>query len=292
MPPSIPKPPWLRVRLPSGPGYARLHKALRGGCLHTVCEEALCPNQGHCWERGHATFLILGDKCTRGCAFCNVTAHNPAPPDADEPRRVAEAIRDLGLTEIVLTSVTRDDIPDGGAAIWAETINVVRGAIPGATIEVLVPDFGGNTESQDLVLSARPDVFGHNLETVPSLYAKVRVRADYRRSLALLRSAASAGLPAKTALMLGMGEDEDEVMATIRDARDAGCSILFLGQYLRPSRKHHPVARYVEPEEFDRLRTAAVAAGFKVVESAPLVRSSFHSDAQSALVAGLRQAKD
>jgi len=272
------------VRLPSGPGFARLHSAMRCGGLHTVCEEALCPNQGHCWERGHATFLILGDRCTRGCAFCNVTAHNPAPPDPDEPRRVAEAISGLGLREIVLTSVTRDDVPDGGAAIWAATIRAVRTAAPRATVEVLVPDFGGNPSSQDTVIAAAPDVFGHNLETVPSLYGKVRTRADYRRSLGLLRRAADAGLLAKTALMLGIGETIGEVHATIRDAREAGCAILFLGQYLRPSRRHYPVARYVEPAEFDDLRAAALAIGFLVVESAPLVRSSFHSDAQSALV--------
>lgn len=281
---SAPKPPWLRVRLPSGEGFSRLHKAMRTGGLHTVCEEALCPNQGHCWERGHATFLILGDRCTRGCAFCNVTAHNPAPPDPDEPRRVAEAIRGLNLREIVLTSVTRDDVSDGGAAIWAETVRAVRKAAPLATVEVLVPDFGGDVAAQDAVFSAKPDVFGHNLETVPALYSKVRTRADYRRSLDLLRRATDAGLLTKTALMLGIGEEMNEVRETIRDARAAGCSILFIGQYLQPSRKHHPVIRYVEPKEFDALRDESLTLGFSVVESAPLVRSSFHSDAQSELV--------
>lgn len=259
---------------------------MRTGGLHTVCEEALCPNQGHCWDRGHATFLILGDLCTRGCAFCNVTARKPAPPDPDEPRRVADAIGNLKLREIVLTSVTRDDLPDGGAAIWAETILTVRNAAPHATIEVLVPDFGGNEAAQNAVFAARPNVFGHNLETVPSLYAKVRSLADYRRSLELLRRATKANLLTKTALMLGIGESIEEVRVTMHDARDTGCSILFLGQYLQPSRKHHPVIRYVEPKEFDELRDAALAMGFAVVESAPLVRSSFHSDMQSALVVG------
>jgi lipoic acid synthetase len=283
-----PKPPWLRVKLPGGPDFLRMQSLVRNSRLHTVCQEALCPNQGRCWERNHATFLILGDRCTRGCAFCNVTARKPHPPDPDEPRRVAEAIRTLGVREIVLTSVTRDDLPDGGAAAWVATVLAVRQAIPEATIEVLVPDFSGNPVAQDRVIAARPDVFGHNLETVPSLYPKVRPSADYRRSLDLLARAHDAGLTAKTALMLGLGETPDEVTAVMRDARAAGCDILFLGQYLRPSREHCPVVRYVTPEEFDTLGRSALGMGFAVVESAPLVRSSYHSDAQSAFVASRR----
>jgi len=283
-----PKPPWLRVKLPAGPGFVRMQSLVRGSRLHTVCQEALCPNQGRCWEHNHATFLILGDRCTRGCKFCNVTARKPHPPDPDEPRRVAEAIASLGLREIVLTSVTRDDLPDGGAGVWAATVLAVRQANPGSTIEVLVPDFGGNPAAQDAVMATRPDVFGHNLETVPSQYPRVRSSADYRRSLDVLARAHDAGLIAKTALMLGLGETVAEVNAVMSDARQAGCDILFLGQYLRPSREHCPVERYVTPDEFDALGRTAREIGFPVVESTPLVRSSYHSDAQCDYVAARR----
>jgi lipoyl synthase len=278
------KPNWLRVKLGGGPNYSRLEKLMKEQGLHTVCDEALCPNKGKCWENNHATFMILGDKCTRGCAFCNVMPERPEACDKDEPKRVAEAIRTLELKNVVVTSVTRDDLEDGGAAIWAETIDRVRAAVPGAMIEVLVPDFGGSDRSLNRVLAAKPDVFGHNLETVPSLYGKVRSKADYKRSIGVLRKSHDVGLITKTAIMLGMGEAPDEVVAVMRDALDAGCDILYIGQYLQPTKKHLPVHRYVEPAEFDDYRSKGLEMGFKVVVSAPLVRSSYHSDEQAAFV--------
>jgi lipoic acid synthetase len=279
------KPDWLKVKLGGGPNYSRLEKLMKEQGLHTVCDEALCPNKGKCWENNHATFMILGEKCTRGCAFCNVTPQRPDKYDKDEPKRVAEAVRTLGLKNVVITSVTRDDLDDGGAAIWSETIERVRAAVPGAMIEVLVPDFGGSDRSLDKVLAAKPDVFGHNLETVPSLYKKVRSRADYKRSLGILRKSHAVGLITKTAIMLGMGEASDEVAVAMRDALIAGCDILYIGQYLQPTKKHLPVHRYVEPAEFDEYRAKGLKMGFNVVVSAPLVRSSYHSDEQTAFVA-------
>jgi lipoic acid synthetase len=252
--------------------------------LHTVCEEALCPNVGRCWESGHATLMILGDRCSRQCAFCNVNSHKPLPPDETEPARVADAVAAMGLRDIVLTSVTRDDLPDGGAGAWAATIAAIRARCPGLLIEVLVPDFGGQPAALTAVLNARPDIFGHNVETVPSLYRTVRPQADYARSLAVLRTATQASLITKTAVMLGMGEESGEVVATLRDIRETGCAILYLGQYLQPSRQHHPVTRYVTPEEFNALGKTATALGFDVVVSEPLARSSFHSDAQATFV--------
>ncbi len=278
------KPPWIRVRIGHNDTFRTTRERLRGHSLHTVCEEALCPNLGHCWSHGHATLLILGDRCTRGCRFCNVDKREVLPPDPQEPRRAAAAVRDAGLKEVVLTSVTRDDLPDGGAALWAETVTAIRDAVPDALIEVLVPDFGGDPAALDTVLRTHPEVFGHNLETVPRLYPQARPQADYARSLAVLRRAAAAGLVVKTSLMLGLGETPEEVGQTLRDARDAGCRIFFAGQYLQPSARHLPVSRYVEPAEFDGLRDLAYRLGFDFVASAPLVRSSYHEDGQSAFV--------
>ena len=274
------KPDWLKVRLGHGPGYARLRAIVRDGGLHTVCEEALCPNLGRCWEHGRATLMILGGGCTRGCAFCNVGSAPPGPCDAGEPARVAQAVAAMGLGDVVITSVTRDDLADGGAAIWAETLRRVREAVPGLRVEALIPDFGGDAQALGAVLAARPDVLGHNLETVPSLYPAVRPLADYERSRGVLRQARARGLVVKTAIMVGLGETAEQVAAVMRDAVDCGCEIFFIGQYLPPTRRHFPVARYVEPREFDAYRERGLALGLKVVVAAPLVRSSFHSEEQ------------
>jgi lipoic acid synthetase len=278
------KPPWIRVKIGQNDVFQATKARLRAHGLHTVCEEAFCPNLGHCWSRGRATFLILGDRCTRGCRFCNVDKRAVLPPDPGEPQRAAEAVRDAGLKEVVVTSVTRDDLPDGGAALWAQTVDAIHAAVPGILVEVLVPDFGGDAAAVGAVLRARPEVFGHNLETVPRLYPQARPQADYARSLAVLRQAAAAGLITKTSLMLGLGETFDETVQTMRDARAAGCRIFYAGQYLQPSPRHLPVARYVEPAEFARLRDDAYALGFDFVASEPLVRSSYHEEGQSAFV--------
>ena len=280
----LPKPPWIKVRIGQGPGYSRVARILRETRLHTVCEEALCPNKGQCWEHGRATILILGDACTRSCGFCHVSSRRPLPRDADEPTRVAKAVKATGLTDVVITSVTRDDLPDGGAAHWAETVRRVHETAPGILVEVLVPDFGGSRESLQNVIEAKPDVLGHNLETVPSLYATVRPEADYERSLAVLWQSSRSGMITKTALMVGLGEPENEVVAVMRDARKAGCEIIFIGQYLQPTSGHLPVVRYVEPAEFDAYRRKGLEMGFGVVVSAPLVRSSYHADEQDAYV--------
>ncbi len=278
------KPPWLRVTIGQNDTFAATRTRLRTYGLHTVCEEAACPNLGRCWRHGRATIMLLGDRCTRGCRFCNVDKRAVLPPDPDEPQRVAQALRESGLKEVVLTSVTRDDLPDGGAAHWARTVEALHAAAPGVLVEVLVPDFNGDPTAVDAVIRARPDVFGHNLETVPRLYPLARPQADYARSLAVLRQASAAGMITKTSVMLGLGETAEELEQTLRDARAAGCSIFYAGQYLQPSPRHLPVTRYVEPAEFDRLHAAATALGFDFVASAPLVRSSYHEDGQSAFV--------
>ncbi|MBM4148368.1 MAG: lipoyl synthase [Lentisphaerae bacterium] len=279
-----PKPDWLRVRAGCGKGYTSTARLLRESGLHTVCEEALCPNRGTCWEHGRATIMILGDLCTRGCAFCGVTAKPPMPPDQDEPRRVAAAVRRMALRDVVITSVTRDDLADGGAALWAETIRLVREASPATRVEALVPDFAGSDSALRTVLDAGPAILGHNLETVPSLYAKVRPGASYRRSLDVIAGAHGAGSVTKTALMLGLGETPEEVVAVMRDARHAGCDIFFAGQYLRPSACHTPVVEYVRPDVFEEYRRAALSMGFAVAVTGPLVRSSYHSPEQDAFL--------
>ena len=274
------KPPWLRVRLGGGTEYTRVKNLMKGQSLHTVCEEALCPNMGRCWEKGRATIMILGDTCTRSCRFCGVASRAPDGPDGDEPRRVAEAVAAMGLKDIVLTSVTRDDLSDGGASIWAETIRQIKATIPGIMVEVLIPDFGGSEASLAMVIDAAPEVLGHNLETVRPCYAEVRPQADYEQSLTLLRRAHAQGMITKTGIMVGVGETKEEVFALIRDVQDCGCDIFYVGQYLQPSKDHLPVARYVEPGEFDLYRDEALKAGISVCVSAPLVRSSYHSEEQ------------
>ena len=272
-------PSWFRRPLPPGAEGGRVKQLLGRHGLHTVCEGAKCPNRAACWHDSAAAFLILGDACTRDCRFCAIPhdAH-PAPPDPGEPARLAEAAAAMGLRHVVVTSVTRDDLPDGGAAHFAETIREIRARLPGASIEVLVPDFRNDAAALDLVLAAKPDIFNHNLETVERLQPSVRPQADYRRSLAVLRRASQAGARAKSGLMLGLGETETELSAALRDLRAAGVSLLTLGQYLAPSPAHQPVARFVPPAEFGRWREQALALGFASVASAPHVRSSYHAE--------------
>lgn len=271
-------PPWIRVKISQNDDVTRMRNLVRSRGLHTVCESASCPNLGECWGRGTATFMMLGGICTRNCRFCDVPPGKPEPPSNDEPERVADAIRLLGLRHAVITSVTRDDLPDGGAAFWAETIRQVRAVNPGCRIEVLVPDFQGEMTALQLVFDARPDIFGHNLETIARLYAAARPQAVYSRSLQVLRYAKQAGLLTKSGMMLGMGETFDEILAAMRDLREVDCDILSLGQYLRPTVEHLPVVYYWTPEEFELLRREGEQLGFRHVEAGPLVRSSYHAD--------------
>jgi lipoyl synthase len=279
-PASHPRPEWLRVRFFGGERYQDLKRLMRTLDLHTVCESARCPNVGECWEHGTATFMILGDICTRACGFCAVPSGKPAgPPDEDEPLRVAEAVERLGLRYAVVTSVNRDDQPDGGAHIFARTIEEIRRRVPGCKVEVLIPDFRGDWNALNVVLAARPDVLNHNTETVPRLYRKVRKGAVYERSLELLRRSKQThpDIPTKTGMMLGLGEGKDEVLATMEELAAQGIEILTLGQYLQPTRDHLPVVRYVHPEEFAEFRVLGEQMGFKHVEAGPLVRSSYHA---------------
>ena len=278
-PARIPKPPWLKKALPTGPGYEQVRGLLTRARLHTVCQEAKCPNLWECFSQQTSTFLIMGPRCTRSCRFCAVE-HGPlGPPDPDEPARVAAAVRDLGLRYAVVTSVTRDDLPDGGASHFARTLLEIRRQTPGTRVEVLVPDFQGSLPALHTVLDARPDVLNHNIETVARLYPIVRPEADYRQSLTLLREVGryATGIPAKSGLMLGLGESNVEIRRTLNDLHAAGCNLLTLGQYLQPSREHLPVERFVPPDEFERLREEALALGFDEVASGPFVRSSYHA---------------
>jgi len=272
-------PPWLKVRAPGGPGFSETRGLVNELRLHTVCEEAHCPNIAECWGHKTATFMLLGDTCTRNCGFCAVTHGRPLTVDAGEPGRVAEAVERLGLQHVVVTSVNRDDLPDGGSRHFAATATAIRRRLPACRIEVLVPDFQGDLVAVATVTAAPVDVFNHNMETVPRLYRRVRPGARYERSLAVLEAAVDRGgrRLTKAGLMLGLGEEIPEVLAVLRDLRAAGCSILTLGQYLRPSKDHLPIERYVTPEEFEALRLEALGLGFRHVESGPLVRSSYHA---------------
>ncbi len=276
------KPPWLKVRFPGGPNYMRLKGVMREGRLHSVCEEAHCPNIGECWEAGTATFMILGDTCTRACGFCAVTSGRPQAIDRLEPMRVANAVREMGLTHAVVTSVNRDDEPDGGSSIFAQTILWIRRLSPETSIEVLIPDFLGNWDALAAVMAARPEILNHNTESVPRLYRRVRPKARYERSLELLRRAKELdpGTITKTGIMVGLGEIEHELLRVFEDLLENGVEVLTLGQYLRPSAKHLPLVRYYAPCEFDHLRDEALALGFKHVEAGPLVRSSYHAERQ------------
>ncbi len=276
------RPEWLKVRFPGGPNYLRLRRLMRDLALHTVCEEARCPNMGECWEQGTATFLLLGEVCTRACGFCAITTGRPPTLDRAEPERVARAVQRLGLRHAVLTQVTRDDLPDGGAAIFAETIARIHALLPDCSVEALISDLLGDWDALATIMAARPEILNHNTETVPRLYRRVRPKARYERSLELLEraKALAPARPTKSGLMLGLGETRAELLEVFADLRAVGCDILTLGQYLQPTPKHLPIARYVPPEEFAELREAALALGFPHVESGPLVRSSYHAREQ------------
>lgn len=275
---ALPRPPWLRARVPGGGNYSRIQGLIGGLRLHTVCKSANCPNVGECWNAGTATFMINGEVCTRSCTFCNIATGRPtAPPDPDEPRRVAEAARMMNLDYVVITSVNRDELRDGGAGQFAAVIRAVREALPAARIETLIPDFKGEREPLECVFTARPDILNHNVETVSRLYREVRPQASYRRSLGVLSAAAAAGLPVKSGFMLGLGETLDEIEDTLRDLRAAGVGMVTIGQYLRPTPRHHPIVRYATPGEFDHWRDYALGLGFAHVDSGPLVRSSYHA---------------
>ncbi|MDX2131538.1 MAG: lipoyl synthase [Planctomycetota bacterium] len=326
------KPDWLRAKVPGGPGYTRLKSIMTEHRLHTVCEEAGCPNMGECWARGVATIMILGDTCTRACGFCNVKTGRPGTVDKDEPRRVAESLRLMALKHVVITSVNRDELPDGGASIWAETILRTREACPDMSIEVLIPDFEGDAAALQMVIDARPHIINHNLETVRRMYPAVRPSAKFDRSLELLRRVKQAGMVAKTGIMVGIGEHDEEVLALMDEVREGtsaarsgqaergqagsgqaakwqsvkaksgdetphagtpplshaatpelrnSCDILTIGQYLQPTRNHLPIDRWVHPDAFAMFKREGLARGFKVVESGPLVRSSYHADHQA-----------
>jgi len=280
------RPEWLRVKLGQTPEYWRVKSLMRAQTLHTVCEEAFCPNLGECWSRGTATFLLMGDICTRSCRFCNVKTGKPLPLDEAEPRRVAESVREMNLRHVVLTSVDRDDQPDGGAHIFANAIREIRAAQPGCTIEVLIPDFKADPATLKLVMDERPEILNHNTETVPRLSRWVRPQARPERSLAVLRMAKEmnpAGLT-KSGLMVGLGETWDEILAVLDDLRGVDVDILTVGQYLQPSKNHLPIQRYYHPDEFVALADEANRRGFKWVESAPLVRSSYHADGQARII--------
>ncbi len=280
------KPDWLRAKLPSGPEYGAVRKLVEGSSLHTVCQSAQCPNIGECWSRGTATVMILGNICTRSCNFCAIQTGRPAAPDLGEPARVAEAVATMKLRHCVITSVARDDLPDGGAAAWAATIRAVKYANPACAVEVLIPDLKGRTEHLDLILEAKPDILNHNVETVERLQKPVRVQARYDRSLSILRHAKSRGFTTKSGLMLGVGELREEIAQTMRDMRAAGIDVLTIGQYLQPTPQHLPVDRWVTPDEFAEWKQYGLSIGFGVVESGPLVRSSYHADEQSARYTG------
>jgi lipoic acid synthetase len=277
-----PIPDWIRIRVTEGENFKDLKQMVRSGRLHTVCEEARCPNIFDCWNRRTATFMILGDVCTRACRFCAVTSGRPSELDLGEPLRVAESVAELGLKHAVITSVDRDDLKDGGAGIFARTIRAIRRRSPGTTIEVLTPDFQGNLDSVETVVDAGPDIFNHNTETVPRLYARIRPKAVYANSLALLRhvKALAPQMVTKSGLMVGLGETEDELLDVFRNMRAHHIDVLTVGQYLRPSKQHAEVVRYYRPEEFARFKEQALEMGFGHVEAGPLVRSSYHADEQ------------
>ncbi|MBM3470405.1 MAG: lipoyl synthase [Armatimonadetes bacterium] len=280
------RPPWLKVRLPGGENYADLARIMRRRGMHTVCEEARCPNIGECWERRTATFLILGDTCTRRCWYCAVAHGRPGAPDEGEPARVADAAAAMGLRHAVVTSVNRDDLKDGGAGTYAATIRAIRRELPGCTVEVLVPDFKGDPEALRAVLEAGPEILGHNLEAVRRVFASVRPGGNYDRSLELLRRCKEWGYNpfTKSGIIVGMGETEDELLDAMDDLRSVDCDVLTLGQYLRPGGDFLPIARYYAPEEFAELRDEGLRRGFRYVEAGPLVRSSYRADAQAQAV--------
>ncbi|MCX7880268.1 MAG: lipoyl synthase [Ignavibacteria bacterium] len=276
--PSQRRPSWLKVRAPGGENYSLLRSMMRSKTLHTVCEEARCPNIAECWGNRTATFLILGDICTRSCGFCAIKTGRPNPVDPEEPLKVAIAVQQMGINHVVITSVNRDELPDQGSTIWAKTISEVKRLNPNASVEVLIPDFKGDTECIQKVLDAKPDVLSHNLETVPRLYKLVRPQAKYQRSLDVLSYAKKVGYITKTGIMVGIGETFEEIIEVMQDARKVGVDIFTIGQYLQPTPNHLPIDRYVTPEEFNKLRLIGIDLGFRHIESGPLVRSSYHAE--------------
>ena len=277
-------PPWLKVKAPGGSNYLELRDLLRGSQLHTVCEEAHCPNIGECWERRTATFMVLGDICTRACAYCAVTSGRPTGLELQEPVRLAETVARMGLRYAVITSVNRDDLPDGGAFIFAQCIRQIRKRVPNCKVEVLIPDFEGNWDALGTVMEATPDTLNHNIETVRRVFHRVRPKGDFDQSLELLSRAKAldTGAVTKSGMMVGLGETWDEIIENMRELRSVDCDLLTIGQYLRPSEKHVPLARWYTPEEFEELRLEGEALGFRHVASGPLVRSSYHADEQHA----------
>jgi lipoic acid synthetase len=284
-------PNWIRVQMPTKPAYFELKKRVEELSLHTVCASASCPNIGECWSRRALTIMILGNICTRSCRFCDVVTGRPLPVDTEEPARVAQMLSELDLEHTVITCVDRDDLKDGGAAHWAETITRTKAACPDMSIEILTGDFKGNTDDVDTVLAADPDVFSHNLETVPRLSREVRVQASYPRSYKILKHARDQQAITKTGLMLGLGEEIEEVREVIRELAEMRVDIVTFGQYLQPSTKHMPVARYVEPGEFEALAEYGMSLGIAHVEAGPLVRSSYHADGQADMIRGIRAAR-
>lgn len=274
------KPDWLKIKLPKGENYLRVKGILEEHGMHTICTSGKCPNLAECWSAGTATLMILGDICTRSCRFCATKTGRPLPPDPGEPQHVADSINAMGLRHVVITSVDRDDLPDGGANHWAATIRAIRETCPGTTIETLIPDFNGKTEHLQLVLDEQPEIISHNLETVRRLTPQVRSAAKYKRSLEVLKQIHETGIIAKSGIMAGLGETEQEVLETMVDLRQVGCSIFTIGQYLQPSKELLPVVEYVPPEQFEKYRIAGLEKGFTHVESKPLVRSSYHAEKQ------------
>ncbi len=271
------KPPWIKTRLNNGPNFNEIRSLVKNQGLHTVCQEAGCPNISECWEDREATFLIGGDQCTRRCDFCQIDTGKPAEYDKDEPRRVAESVQQMGLRYATVTGVARDDLPDGGAWLYAETARQIHALLPGCGVELLVPDFNGHREQLEEVFSARPEVFAHNIETVPRIFKRIRPAFRYERSLQVITMAREAGLVTKSNLILGMGEEREEIIAALRDLHEAGCDLVTITQYLRPTPRHHPVDRWVKPEEFVELQREAEEIGFAGVMSGPLVRSSYRA---------------
>lgn len=274
-------PPWFRVRLQAGPHYRELRQLVNTHQLHTICEEARCPNLWECWNNRTATFLILGDICTRRCHYCSVTTGRPLKVDTEEPQRIAEAVKLLKLRHAVITSVNRDDLPDGGAELFAETIRRIRGLAPECTVEVLIPDFQGNQDDLATILREHPHILNHNIETVPRLFPAIRPQGKYQRSLTVIEWAQKNGARTKSGLMAGLGETEEEILLVMSDLRKAGCQMITLGQYLRPTAEHAPVARFYSPEKFEEFKQEALQLGFLHVESGPLVRSSYHAEQQA-----------
>ena len=274
----IKKPEWLKVKLPTGEAYTNVRKIVSEHKLHTICESGNCPNMGECWGLGTATFMILGNICTRSCGFCNVKTGKPLPADIEEPMRIANSVKLMNVKHCVITSVDRDDLKDGGSIIWAETIKAVRKISPQTTLETLIPDFKGEWENLQRIIDVAPEIVSHNLETVRRLTKQVRIQAKYDRSLAVIQKLKAAGMKTKSGIMLGLGETEQEVIATLQDLNNAGCDILTIGQYLQPSAKHIPVVEFVKPEQFAKYKEIGLNLGFRFVESSPLVRSSYHAE--------------